>query len=489
MPELRDYQKRLIGDLKKAIVGGVRTPLVQLETGGGKTIIAGWLSRSIANRFASEGGCACLYLVHRRELVEQVRDTLTDYGLGEHVGIIQAGVGVSPWASLQVASVQTLVRRLDRYDWLNPRVIFIDEAHHIRASTWEKIISRYCTAYRIGLTATPARLDGKGLGMHFDKIIEGPSTRELIDAGHLCEMRCYSIPAHIDLSMLSKTGGDYSKKDLQSRSNSKFRADIVEAYRKHCMGRRVIHYAASVDDSQRVVTKLKTELGVRAAHVDGKTPQAVREAILRQFATGQIDCLSNVEIVTEGFDVPACDAIVISRKTASLVLFRQMIGRGRRPKKDGGHAVLLDLVGNLDDHGHPDIQPEWSLEDGVIRDAKGSVKKRQRICDGCGYVLTEVEAGDSFSCIICGNRRYKRTVEDVQVELAERRTAEQERKTERSNMRRGMNREVVMSGGDMKKLREIAARYACNPNIVFVWQKTSYFLDAWRRQRQEEEIW
>ena len=485
MPELRDYQKDLLIRLKEHIGKGNRTPLIQLETGGGKTIIAGWLSKSIANQYASQKGCSCLYLVHRKELVEQVRNTLDDYGLGSHVGVIQAGQPVTPWGALQVASVQTLVRRLDRYDWLTPRVIFIDEAHHIRASTWEKIIERYSTAYRIGLTATPARLDGKGLGKHFSAIIEGPSTRHLIDTGNLCEMDCYSIPAHINLDGLKKVAGDYSKKDLQSRSTSRFRADIVDSYVKHCMGRSAIHYAASIDDSIRVCEKLRG-LGLRAEHVDGETPHRKRKQILEAFGKGDIDCLSNYEIVTEGFDVPKCDAIVISRKTSSLVLFRQMVGRGRRPKEDGRKAVLLDLVGNLDMHGHPDIQPEWSLEDGVKRDAGTKSEKKSKICDSCGHVLVTMETDNGYECIVCGNTTPKKTVEDLKIELVEAKAAEKARKSEAY---RSMNSEVYHSGGDLDKLRDIARRYGKNPFIVNRWKEIKIYKMAWEKQnRKMEEI-
>ena len=477
IPQLRYYQQDLADSVSRSFYNGIKYPLVQLETGGGKTCLAGSLSMKLASQFSD--GCACLYLVHRRELVEQVYQTLCDFGLGQHVGLIQSGVEPKPWALLQVASVQSLVRRLHKYPWLKPRVIFIDEAHHIRAATWETILNHYHWAYRIGLTATPARLDGKGLGEWFEVIIEGPSTRRLIDDGHLCEMDCFSIPTNIDFTKLKKAGGDYAIKDRQSRSTPKFRADIVENYLKYCMGRRVIHYANSVDDSIQVVSKL-TEIGVKANHVDGKTPLAERKAILQAFGRGEIDCLSNYEIITEGFDCPECDAIIISRITASVVLFRQMLGRGRRPKKDGRSSILLDLVGNLsssDGHGDPDQQPVWSLEDGIVDRAEGDEKKLSEFlfCDECGFLYPRKHR----SCPSCGSGKQRQTIEDVQIELKE--LKKKERDTKRMHTR-NVNRAVWATMGDRDKLRAIARENSYNPHVVNRWIEA--YSDRWEAERE-----
>ena len=479
MTELRQYQKNVLWQLREARKEGKEKILIQLETGGGKTVIAGAITQSIVRHMGDQKGTFCLYLVHRKELVDQVVNTLMDMGMGDLIGVIQSGWYVDKVARLQVASVQTLVRRIDEYkDWLNPKVIFVDEAHHIRASTWEKILDAYKSAKLIGLTATPARLDGKGLGKHFEHMIQGPSTEELVAQGHLCNMDCYSIPARIDLSNLKKQGGEYSKKQLNERTNDKFRADVVDAFLKHCMNRRVIHYTSSVADSEKVVERLK-EHGIKAAHVDGETPTTKRSAIIEAFGSGDIQVLSNVEIVTEGFDVPACDAIMLSRKTASTVLFRQMVGRGRRPKPDGGRAVLLDLVGNIQEHGHPDMQPVWNLEDGVVQEKTKAEVKKNRTCDACGYSTMILDKDKEWVCPQCNSRVERKTIEDVKMELAEVKAAEEERKKLQS---RNMRMEVRKSGGDEQALHEIAVKYGCNPYVVNHWKRV--YKDHWLNQER-----
>ena len=480
VPVTREFQDELLEQLTTALHNGYRAPLLQLETGGGKTITAGEFSVRLSRQFQDKEGSLCLYLVHRRELVDQVCRTLDQFGLHDSVGVIQAGIQEKPWAPLQVASVQTLVNRISKYDWLNPRVLFIDEAHHARASTWERILNHYNRAFRIGLTATPARLDGKGLGEFFDILIQGPSTRWLIDHGYLCDIDIYKIPSNIDLSKLKKSCGDYSKKDLQSRSNPKFRADIVEAYLKYAVGRRTIHYAMSIDDSLEVVEKIKA-MGVSAAHIDGKTPLGIRESIISDFSSGRITFLSNYEIVTEGFDCPECDAILLSRKTSSVVLLRQMIGRARRPKADGRKSVLADLVGNFDDHDHPDIQPEWSLEDGIIKEEKGIDLPPFKTCSECGFLYPR----ELSACPECGSTKPRKTAEDIKIELE---ALKAQKKEQNAMQRRARNREIFQTGGDEQKLRDLIAEYGYKPDVIHVWYKV--YGESWDRlKRQNDHTW
>ena len=481
MLKFRPYQTEISQEVVSNIRAGVLSQLIQLATGGGKTAIAGMLSLNIAKRLSNRKGCSCLYLVHRMELIDQVRDTLELFGLGDMVGIIQAGHPVSPWGPLQIASVQTLVRRLDKYKWLNPKVIFVDEAHHAMASTWEIILNHFVGAYVIGLTATPERLDGKGLGAHFEVMVEGPSVRQLRDMDFLCATDYFALPK-IDLSHLKKTsGGDYGVKKRQESISDKFRADVVDCYLKHCKERRVIHYANSIKDSEDFVERIGS-YGIKAAHIDGKTHKNTRKGIIKAFSNGEIDCLSNYEIITEGFDVPDCDAVILARKTASTVLFLQMVGRGRRPKQDGRRAVIIDPVGNIDVHGHPDEDREWSLEDGHIgiQQEKKDVSPF-RSCKSCGYVYRK---SVSRSCPSCGGGEQRKTVEDIKIELIERK---EEEKKEKSTARRRCNREVRASRGDRKKLHEIRAKYGYKPGIITVWERI--YEDHWKYLDEQDKMY
>ena len=481
MPKPRPYQLEIAQEVVSNVRAGILSQLIQLATGGGKTVIAGLLSKSMARRLSDRKGCACLYLVHRRELVDQVKETLEAFGLGHLVGVIQAGYPVSPWASLQVASVQTLVRRLDKYKWLNPKVIYVDEAHHAMASTWETILNHFPDAHVIGLTATPERLDGKGLGAHFEVMIEGPPVRVLRDNGYLCGADYYALPK-IDLSHLKKTSsGDYGVKKRQDSINDKFRADVVDCYLKYCKDRRVIHYANSIKDSEDFVERIG-QYGIKAAHIDGKTNKNTRKGIIKAFATGEIDCLSNYEIITEGFDVPDCDAVILARKTASTVLFLQMVGRCKRPKDDGRRAVIIDPVGNIDVHGHPDEDREWTLEDGHI-----SIKQDKkevspfRSCKACGFVYRKAI---SAVCPKCGGGEQRKTVEDIKIELVERK---ENIKKEKSVARRKCNREVRASRGDKQKLHEIRKKYGYKPGIITVWERI--YEDHWKYLDEQDKMY
>ena len=149
-------------------------------TGSGKTRIAGEIIQQIYRQLGDKRGGVGLFLVHRKELITQTQNTLDRLGLGDAYGVIQSGRAGTPWAPLQIGSIPTMVRRLHQMEWLEPRVIFIDEGHHATAATWEKVIARWPKAYKIFLTATPARLDDKGLGNLIDHLVIGPQIRELV---------------------------------------------------------------------------------------------------------------------------------------------------------------------------------------------------------------------------------------------------------------------------------------------------------------------
>ncbi len=466
------------------LTAGQRKLLLQLETGGGKTVIAGFLTRSIVEKRGDEPGFLCLYLVHRKELINQVANTLDKVGMGNMVGIIQSGRAVDKSARLQIASVQTLARRLDEYkSWLTPHIIFVDEAHHIRANTWELILQQYSNSYLIGMTATPARLDGKGLGKHFDCMVQGWSTEKLIEHGYLADMDCYSIETSFDLEGLKKQAGDYNKKQLRERTGTtKFRADIVDAFLEHCMNRRVIHYTSSIEDSMKVRDKLKA-IGVNAAHIDGLTPEKERESIIEAFRRGSIQVLSNVEIVTEGFDVPDCDAIMLSRKTASAVLFRQMVGRARRPKKDGKKAILIDLVGNMIEHEHPDLQPEWDLEDGIVTNKEKRTYADAKICKSCGFSPMKYTRENGWACPKCGNKKMRMKFKDIKMALKEIKKLKDRQESIRysDECLNNMKREVRDSMGIPAVLEKIVMKYGVKSDIKWVWKQV--YGDYWKRQK------
>ena len=210
-----------------------------------------------------------MFLVHRRELVRQAVDTLTEAIPDVDIGVEAAGWPSKPWAPLQVGSIQSLARRTFRGRF---RVVFVDEAHHCRAPTWEKVLDYWPDAWRIGLTATPERSDGKGLGQHFDVIVEGPSIRELVDGRYLAPTKTLTVPTSLKPSdARTDRHGEYRQKDLAEQVTPKYVAEAASAYLRYAAGRRAIFFGIHRQHSRDVCADLRSR-GVRAEHVDGDDP-------------------------------------------------------------------------------------------------------------------------------------------------------------------------------------------------------------------------
>ena len=468
--QLRPYQAQAIRDVSAAFKDH-KSVLLQLPTGAGKTAVAGKMIMDLANQSMDRKGGIGLFLVHRKELITQTVNTLKEVGLGNHVGIIASGYPETPWAPIQIASVFTLVRRLDRTrEWFRPRMVIVDEAHHIRANTWEQVLSHWGDAFLLGLTATPARLDGKGLGKHFGKLVEGPTIQTLIKDGYLCPLKNYSVDAGLDMSGVKKSMGEYNKKEVDSRLTNQVIANGLTNFLKHSSERRTIFYAANIRHSMNFVEQCKAA-GFRAEHIDGKTGPTLRDAIIKRFAEGQTQVLSNVGIITEGFDCPECDSVMLGWKTASISLYKQMVGRVMRPKVDGRDGIIIDLAGNMDEHGDPEEDVEWTLEDGVIKPDNKTMPDNKRSCKGCGYRFS-IRHED---CPACGESHAVTPPEEVNVEVVERDKNAGKRKG--SKGRKDLNREVFLTRGDPIKLRAIQEREGYKPGVVRQWKRI--FSKSW----------
>ena len=355
---LRDYQIDGVAEIRRGIIRSGSVVYV-LPTGGGKTVVAGEIAR-----LAAAKGSRTLFLVHRRELVKQAADTLYEAVPGVSVGIEAAGWPSMPWAPLQVGMVQSIVRRpnIGQYD-----LVIIDEAHHARASTWEKVLSRWPKAKRIGLTATPERLDGKGLGEHFAEMVLGPTISDLVDVGNLAPCRTLRIPSSFVLDGLKPDRhGEYRTSELGARVTDAVVADGVKAYLRYAKGRPAIFFGVHRDHSRRVCAGLR-EHGVRAEHVDGDDPPGRRDRIMNELKTGGLEVVGNCDLISEGFDAPRCDVVMMGCYTQSVTRYLQQAGRAMRPMP-GKTALILDLAGISHDLGLPDDVREWSLEDGELRD-------------------------------------------------------------------------------------------------------------------------
>jgi superfamily II DNA or RNA helicase len=270
--------------------------------------------------------------------------------------IIKAGrdKDARPQALVQVAGVQTLYWRCVRTNRMElpaADIMFVDECHHVRAMTYQRIIEAYPDAIIIGLTATPCRGDGRGLGNVFEAMIECPQIPALIkhDPPYLVPLKIFAPEntQHIARGVEVASTGDYVIDQLSDRMNTDaLVGDFVEHWLRHAQRRRTIAFAVDVAHSVHLTDEL-IKSGVRAEYVDGTTPQADREAILGRLASGETEVVCNCMILTEGFDLPDIGCIALVRPTRSLGLFRQMIGRGLRPADGKSDVIILDHSGGV----------------------------------------------------------------------------------------------------------------------------------------------
>ncbi len=407
MIELRDYQQALIQDIRGKFREWDTSILVQLATGGGKTVTSAYMVKN-----ASARGRRCWWLVHRREIIMQASRTFWSMEIPH--SLVMGGAIGDPDAMVQVGSVQTLARRLDKLP--PPDLIIFDECHHIASAQYQQIFNRYPKAQKIGLTATPWRLDGRGLGGWFDSMVQGPSVSQLMEQGALCDYRLFA-PTTADTTGVASQAGDY-KRDQLSKVMDKptITGDAVTHYQRLANGKRAVVFAVSIEHSRNVAAQFN-EAGIPAAHVDGQMDTSVRDATVARFVSGEIQVLSNADLFGEGFDVPAIEAVILLRPTQSLSLHLQQIGRALRPAEDKAHAIILDHAGNAMRHGLPDDEREWTLEDRPKKKkgAKSEVPVKQ--CPSCYRVHTPAPV-----CPQCGHEyevqgRAIETVDGVLEEL------------------------------------------------------------------------
>lgn len=348
---LRPYQSKLITDIHERWQAGARRVLAQLPTGGGKTHIFSEIIRARPGR--------SLVLAHREELITQAAAKLTE-ATGERVGIVKAGFPFEPSHRLQVASVQTLVNRLQKVGSFD--LVVTDEAHHATAPTYQRILNRYSSAYQLGVSATPIRADGTGFDDTYDALVCGPSVSELINQGHLCKYRLIADKQQMTTRGVKTTAGDYNAKQLAAANDAvELAGSIVGSYRERAMGKRAIVFAINCEHS-RAITSAYNQAGIAAAHLDGDSTPDERKAALSAFAAGDLQVLSNVGLFTEGFDLPSIEVVQIARPTKSLGLWLQMLGRGLRTAPGKDESLLIDHTSNWARLGSPTRPRVWTLQ-------------------------------------------------------------------------------------------------------------------------------
>ncbi|HEX7325398.1 MAG TPA: DEAD/DEAH box helicase [Rhodanobacteraceae bacterium] len=401
---LRAYQDRTVRDVRTAMRSGHRHVLLQLATGAGKTRIAAEIERLSVVR-----GLRGLFLAPRRELIHQAAAAFRLQGIP--TGVIMAGVDPHPDAPLQVASLDTLYVRgvqSERMELPDADLVIVDEAHLAAADSRRAILDRYQDRHLIGLTATPARADGRGLGELFDSMVSGPSVAELVQGGWLVPVR-YFAPHRPELEKIRlNRHGDYQQKSLSEcmRAPAEVKS-LVETWLALGEGRSTAVFCVDHEHGKAVCAAFR-KAKVSAEYVDANTPLDERGAIFKRVADGATTVLVNVALCTFGVDIPRLSCAVLARPTRDVVLYLQIVGRVLRPSPDTGKkdALVIDHAGAVLEHGFADRVRPWSLARGsdlraatlnaaaksaeplvMVCPKCHTVSSGVRTCPGCGYTL------------------------------------------------------------------------------------------------------
>lgn len=444
---LRPRQLQALDDLRAAYAQGYRAPILVAPTGFGKTHTSAEIIRS-----AIAKGRTVWFLAHLREILFATSAKLATEGI-DH-GFIMAGQPERPDAPVQIVMVQTAARRLGRY--ANPGLIIIDECHLAMAETYGKVIADAGRPLLLGLTATPTRLDGKGLRGVFDTIVPTCGTAELIAEGLLAPIRYYA-PSRPDLTGVRTVAGDYSASDAcEVMDKPSITGDAVAHFQRLAQGRTAIVFCIDIEHARNTALTFAAA-GHQAAILHGATPQDERENILRQLATGDIQVVVNCQLLVAGVDVPSVGCIIQLAPSKSLTKYLQSIGRGLRTAPGKPDLIVLDHAGNAFTHGLPTDPREWSLDGTPKRTKADNDNEPVRQCERC-YAVFKPQA----VCPMCGHvhEMKPRVIKLTKGELAELKAVE--RKQERKEQGKAQT---------FEELAAYAARKGYKPGWArFIWQ-------------------
>lgn len=429
--QLRDYQTDAVNAAYSAWGRGVKNFAIVMPTGSGKTATFSKIAQLEKN--------PSIAIAHRQELVAQISMAYSRWGVyhqliapknvmnnicDQHMREF-GQVYIDPSAPRMIGGVDTLRRH---EPWMDRIKLWImDECHHIlQDNKWGKVVARMPNARGLGVTATLTRADKKGLGSHADGVLDdfyvGPSMRDLIERGSLCDYRIIVPPSDLDLDgvKVSAATGDYTQQSVDIAVNrSSIIGDAVEHYKLYAAGKRAVVFTPSVDSATKSAAKFNAA-GIPAEVISGTTPDRIRQETVRRFARGELLVLCNVDILGEGYDCPAIECVIMLRPTQSYGLYVQQFGRALRPMDGKTHGIIIDHVGNVLNpaFGLPDTPREWSLDRGAKKNKRNEDEIPLRVCDGCLRVYQRVRS----KCPYCKQNHVPQergSIEEVEGNLIE----------------------------------------------------------------------
>jgi len=381
--DLRPYQSEALVRVREAYKSGKRRVIVSLPTGTGKTVVFAHFPRALRMKKR------LLVLAHREELLRQAQDKFRSIEPDLKVEIEQAGARASAGAKVVVASVPTLARgdgaRLSQLSPDDFSIIVVDEAHHAVAPSYRRIFDHFgllrpgASRYLVGFTATPRRGDKQGLGEVFEEVCYARDLREMIAGGYLSPITGWRVDTDLSLDDVKVRHGDFVEGQLARVVNTPSRNNLlVKAYRELAGGRRAIVFCVDVAHAKDVHQAF-AEAGIRSSAVWGDQPKDERRATLGRFSAGDLDLLTNCNLLTEGFDEPRVDCVIMARPTRSKLLYAQMVGRGTRLHPDKVDLSVIDVADNSRTHELPGLHSLFDLPTNMNLNGRNALDVERQI--------------------------------------------------------------------------------------------------------------
>lgn len=459
--ELRGYQQELIDRIRQSLASGHHHIIVQSPPRTGKTVVMA----EIARRTTDKGNRVC-FIIHRKEVLDQAKATFQEQGVDPD--LLEAGM------------VQSLTRHIDQI--YPPEVILIDEAHHALAKSYTRILEAFPTAYVLLFTATPVRTGRNQLDQIADDIIVGKSIKELTSQGFLAPFKYYAAKAKdVDDKKLRRSStGDYTNASIEDAVSHKIYSHTVDEYLAKADGKQAVVYTYSVEAANHLASEFNAR-GITAEAIDATTPAIVRDTAVKRFRDQQLKVLVNVNLFTEGIDLPNVDCVIMVRPTMSLALYMQFSMRCLNPRP-GKVATIIDQVGNWERFGLPNSDRDWK----TLAKSKASPSKSLKRggvqviqCPDCFGVIEKSEVEDN-TCPLCSYSPLvkKRGYEEKKAELLEIKESDQVKRIKK------IISDQVMLNVSTKRVDQLQSRQEFEAYAKLHGYKPGWVWYMWNKKRK-----